>query len=111
MGPFPATTVWPVVPIRAPAGGRLSTALGRFVVPYHGDPAIALVNEALLACERVYDMIRHHNSLDGRTPVPYVQERRGILVRLSQYVLNEYKRWVSGGRFPNLDADVSVEDW
>ncbi len=47
---------------------------------YDGDLGMVPLNEALLAWERVYNTIRPHYSLDGRTPEEYLQERHPELV-------------------------------
>lgn len=48
---------------------------------YDGDLALVPLNEALLAWERVYNTIRPHYSLDGRTPAEYLQEHHPEFVR------------------------------
>ena len=47
---------------------------------YDGDLEIAPLNQALLAWERIYNTVRPHQSLDGRTPAEYLEQCRLGLV-------------------------------
>ena len=47
---------------------------------YDSDLEIAPLNEALLAWERVYNTIKPHHSLDGRTPAEYLEQCHPELV-------------------------------
>ena len=52
----------------------------RPIVSYHDFLAIARLNQALLSWEEVYNRVRPHQSLDGRTPVEYLQQCHPELV-------------------------------
>lgn len=41
---------------------------------YDGEMEIVPLNRALLEWERVYDYLRPHQSLDGRTPAEYIEQ-------------------------------------
>lgn len=47
---------------------------------YDGDLEIAPLNQALLAWEQVYNTVRPHHSLDGRTPAEYLEQCHPALV-------------------------------
>ncbi len=47
---------------------------------YDGDLEIPALNEALQEWERVYNTIRPHQSLDGRTPAEYLEQCHPELV-------------------------------
>lgn len=51
---------------------------------------MAPLNLALLNWERLYDTLRPHHSLDGRTPAEYLEQCHPSLVSA---VLNEYTDW------------------
>lgn len=47
---------------------------------YDGDLEIASLNQALLSWEQVYNTVRPHQSLDGRTPAEYLEQCHPTLV-------------------------------
>ncbi len=47
---------------------------------YDGDLEMAPLNRALLEWERLYDTVRPHHSLDGRTPAEYLQHHHPDMV-------------------------------
>ena len=47
---------------------------------YDGDLEIATLNQSLLAWEHIYNTVRPHHSLDGRTPAEYLEQCHPELV-------------------------------